>query len=238
MSYRVASLIFGGLLTLAAGPIYAQASPPQGVIPPGQGARPTSTTLQRDYDSARMSAGARAMSDMRKNSVAIAKCIARRGGNRAGSYVGGGLAGDPDYQRIGEALTGRLQGCAQGQEVATAITISGALAEELVHAQAPQLADRATAVNDDDAHRFFGNLVGAVSLDNIAGCLAVYSPGLVNKLLATESGSAEEAAALAQVYGQTPECQMSAPPSSVSTLHQRGALATALYKWTNRTPEA
>ena len=234
MSHRLASLIFGGLLAIAASPVAAQNSPPQGVIPPGQGVRPTSTTLQRDYDSARMSAGALAASDLRKNSEAIAKCIARRGGDRAGGYLGGNLVGDPDYQRIGDALNGRLQSCAQGKEVATAITISGALAEELVRAQAPQLTDRAQAVNEDDAHHFFGDLTGAVQLDNIAGCLAVYSPGLVYKLLGTQSGSAEETTALAEVYGQTPECHMSAPPASVSALYQRGALATALYKWTNK----
>ena len=73
-----------------------------------------------------------------------------------------------------------------------------------------------------------------MTIDSIAGCLAVYSPGLAYKVLQSDSGSEEEAAALEGLYSQTPECGLSKTPSEIPALYQRGALATALYKWSEQ----
>ena len=88
-------------------------------------------------------------------------------------------------------------------------------------------------MNEDAAHRFFGELTGAVTFDSVAGCVAVYSPGLAYKVLQAPVASEAETAALQEVYKQTPECGLTAPPQAIPQLYQRGALATALYKWTN-----
>jgi hypothetical protein len=171
-------------------------------------------------------------SEIHEQADVIAKCIARRGGDKAGSYLGGQLVGDPDYAHIGEALNGRLKRCAESESAAPAIAISGALAEELLAEKAPHFEDRAVGVSEETARKFFGDLTGAVTIDSIAGCLAVYSPGLAYKAVQSKSGSDEEAAALDTLYSQTPECGLSKTPSQIPVLYQRGALATALYKWT------
>jgi hypothetical protein len=101
--------------------------------------------------------------------------------------------------------------------------------------KAPTFDDRAIGVNDLAAREFFGDLSGQVTFDTIAGCLAVYSPGLTYKLVQTEVGSDAETTALNAVYARSPECNMASPPTSmVPASTQRAALATALYEWTVR----
>ena len=205
----------------------------QGVTTPDIRRRSTHGQFQAEFDARRLTNDASSAAALHEGALAIAECIARRSGDRASSYLGGGLVGDPDYERISDALTGRMQSCAREEASATAIAISGALAEQLLAAKPPQVQDRAQAVNEDVAHRFFGELTGAVTFDNIAGCVAVYSPGLAYKVLQAPFASEAETAALQEVYKQTPECGITAPPQAIPQLYQRGALATALYKWTN-----
>jgi hypothetical protein len=243
MPGRLAALALGIAITVSlASSADAQTGPTrqtgnsgsmQGVHTPDIRRRSTHGEFQREFDARRLTTDPSSAAALHEGALAIADCIARRSGDRASSYLGGGLAGDPDYERISGALTGRMQSCARSEASATAIAISGALAEQLLVAKPPNVQDRAPAVNEDVAHRFFGELTGAVTFDNIAGCLAVYSPGLAYKVLQAPVASEEETAALQEVYKRTPECGMSAPPQAIPQLYQRGALATALYKWTN-----
>lgn len=244
MSKRILAIVVGAAISLTmASPAAAQqgrytgssspAAPMAGVLTPDMGRGSRSGEFQIEFTSNRILTDAKAASELHKRADVIAKCVVRRGGDAAPTYLGGGLVGDPDYQRIGEALNGRLQTCVDNSEEATAIAISGSLAEQLLAAQSPQVQDRASVVNEDVARSFFGDLAGAVTLDNIAGCVAVYSPGLAYKVLQAPAGSSQEAAALEAAYKQTPECGITATPSSIPALYQRGALATALYKWTN-----
>lgn len=226
MSKRIRTSVLGAFLLLQGAAASAQLDPAVFTD-----RRTNNTTTQKEFENRRLST----MSDaakLRSRANAIASCVARRAGDNAGKYVGGAIVGDPDYKHISDVLTHRFSECA-GETSATVGAISGALVEQLLLKQAPTLPDRVTDVSDDAARSFFGDLKGLVTLENVAGCLTVYSPGLVYKLIGTEVGSPEEAAALQAVYQQTPECKMPAPPASVDALHQRGALATALYKWTN-----
>jgi len=230
---KPAALALGAVIALTmASPATAQRqggySPPAGVITPEARSRVGQTNFERD------STSRRADDVSAEGASLIADCIVRRSGNKAGSYLGGVLAGAPEYARIAEALSGRLSNCAEVSAAATASAISGALAERLVLKEAPALADRAPTVAEDAAHRFFGELKGPVTLDNIAGCLAVYSPGLAYKVLKTKAGSSDEGVALEAVYKETPECGMPAAPATVPASSQRGALATALYKWSHQ----
>lgn len=223
------ALTMGGATSLPA-QTSALNNPANRLASPDQARRGTNSKFNREFDNKRLIDPAYS-SEIHGQADVIAKCIAKRGGNKAASYLGGQLLGDPDYTHIGDALNGHLKRCVDTESSAPAIAISGALAEELLTAQAPHFVDRATGVTEQTAHKFFGDLTGAVTIDSIAGCLAVYSPGLAYKVVQTEAGSAAEAAALDALYSHTPECGLSKTPDEIPVLYQRGALATALYKW-------
>jgi hypothetical protein len=189
--------------------------------------------LQREFDVRYLSDPVHA-AELHGYADAIAKCIMKRGGDNAASFLGGQLVGDPAYERIGKALTGRMRRCADTDQGATALAISGSLAEQLLAARSPHFEDRAPAVSEEEAGKFFGDLQGQVTFDNVAGCLAVYSPGLAFKVVQSEAGSKDETAAIEALYKQTPECGLSTTPTSIPVLYQRGALATALYEWSTR----
>ena len=211
----------------------AVSNPARKFMTPDQARRGTNSKFYQEFDNRKL-VDPLYTSEIHGQADVIAKCMVRRGGDKAASFLGGQLVGDPDYAHLGEALNGRLKRCTESDSVAPAIAISGALAEELLAAKAPHFDDRAVGVTDEVARKFFGDLSGAVTIDSIAGCLAVYSPGLAYKVLQSDSGSEEEAAALEGLYSQTPECGLSKTPSEIPALYQRGALATALYKWSEQ----
>ncbi|HYD23285.1 MAG TPA: hypothetical protein VEB68_00700 [Croceibacterium sp.] len=243
MSKRGGVVCFGLVVALAvATSATAQQTP--GGTPPGPVGGPDvvapdvtargNETFTREFENRRLRADNMGAAGVRGGADAIATCILRRGGEKAADYLGGPLAGDPSYARISAALTGRWRTCTNNVAAATASNISDALAEQLLKNQAPTLADRAPAVDEDAAHAFYGDLAGPITFDNVAGCLAVYSPGLAYKVVQTEVGSDEEKAQLQAIYQQTPECGLQSMPAAIPQLYQRGALATALYKWTHR----
>jgi hypothetical protein len=237
MSKWIGKVAIGLMLTVGgAASLPAQQSaasnPARAVMTPDQARRGTNSKFYKEFDNKRL-IDPLYSSEIHGQADTIAKCIVKRGGEKVGTFLGGQLVGDPDYAHIGEALSGRLKRCADSESAAPAIAISGALAEELLAAKAPKFEDRAAGVTDDAARKFFGDLKGAVTIDSIAGCLAVYSPGLAYKVVQAESGSKQEAAALEALYNRTPECGLSKTPSEIPVLYQRGALATALYKWSS-----
>lgn len=233
MSKRVSMSLAAAAFLLAPMPSAAQTIP-KGVFTPEMQHRPTNQTLQTEFDNRKLRSNMSVSEKAYVGAVSIADCLARRGHDKAGSFLGGALMDDPNYTRIAEALTKRYRNCATNAEASTASAISGVLAEHLLTKETPKLEDRAAGVSEADARAFFGDLNGVVTFDNIAGCLAVYSPGLVYKLIQTGVTSDEEKAALQSLYGRTPECKMSSPPAQIDSVTQRGTLATALYKWTHR----
>ena len=90
-------------------------------------------------------------------------------------------------------------------------------------------------VDVNEAEEFSGLVPGAApDFAMIGRCVAVYSPGLVQAVLATEPGSREERAAIDTLYAATPECGLSQAPGKVSPSYQRGVFAMGLYRWWQR----
>ncbi|HTM96618.1 MAG TPA: hypothetical protein VL100_12500, partial [Croceibacterium sp.] len=218
---KYVGLIAAGLLvsTGTIGPALAQSSVvggvSAGVVTPDTNYNRQTYSQFRDQVDNHHVHDAASPAGIHANAGKIAECITRRSGDKASDLLGGGLTGDADYQRLGKALNGKLRSCTSGDASATASAISGVLAEQLLALKAPTFSDRAIGVSENDAQAFYGDLGGRVTFDNIAGCLAVYSPGLTYKLVQTEAGSDAETAALNALFAQTPECKMSTPPTSM-----------------------
>lgn len=232
MATALKTLLSAAAILALAGPALAQVQPPKSR--PVVGVKPPEVrgVFAREHDISNMRGPGVDVTAYGRAST-IAACIAQLGRNRASDLLGGSLAGDPQYTKLERALRGKYEDCAADLE-APAMMISGALAERLTVAENKAAADRATTVNVDDATKFHGDLSGQVTLETIAGCLAVYSPGLAYKVLTTDIASEAETAALNTLYTSTPECGMQAAPAGIEAGYQRGALATALYAWTHR----
>lgn len=234
MNMLLKSALSAAAIMALAPPALAQVVAPQPRTPVGMKppeARVGAFSEAYDTDNIRSDTGASVTPYGR--ATTIARCIVQFNKNRAASLLGGTLAGDPAYSKLERGLRGRYGDCAADLE-APAMMISGALAEQLTLSESQPPADRAPAVDIDEAAEFHGDLSGQVTVESLAGCLAVYSPGLTYKVLATEIDSAEETAALGALYSSTLECGMPTPPSGIESGYQRGALASALYAWTHR----
>ncbi|RYY25084.1 MAG: hypothetical protein EOP62_14690 [Sphingomonadales bacterium] len=167
----------------------------------------------------------------------IAGCVVKLSGSKAGALIGGEGTKDPHFTKLSNAMTGRYTSCLRGASAKSLspVLLNSAIAETLVeHDGATGVADRAASVDTDKASAFHGDLSGPVTINNIARCTVVYSPGLARKVLATEAGSAEEKFALDALYSQTPECGMATTPTSVGQILQRSAIADASYAWSQQ----
>jgi hypothetical protein len=168
-------------------------------------------------------------------SLTLAGCMVGLSGERASAFVGGPSTKDPQYSNLSRAMIGgRYGGCMRNDDLSALSPrlLSSAIAERfVVENYGATYADRAAQVNVDHAASFHGDLNGPVTIVNIARCAAVYSPGLVRKVMDTRSGSAEEKGALDALYARTPECGISRPPADISPTVQRAALAGGLYEW-------
>lgn len=164
----------------------------------------------------------------------IGRCMVGVSGDKAGELIGGPNTSDANYRNLGRAIRGRYSACIRDGSVSPMIVNYG-LAEALVmRDESLAFEDRAMDVNVDEAEAFSGILRGQATMDGIARCLAVYSPGLALKVVRSRADSPEEAAALQVLYSRTPECGLSTPPHSIPVVFQRGSLAVALYQWTHR----
>ena len=162
----------------------------------------------------------------------VAQCLARRAKDKGGELLGGPMSDDPEFRDLTRALSGRDRNCASAAPVPL-LFINGALAEQLVRMKQPSLQARA-ALADAAAAKAFYATSGGITIDSLGRCLAVYSPGLAYRVLATGAGSATEAQALSQLYAQTPECGVRAAPRDIPVVEQRTAVAAGLYHWLNR----
>ena len=233
MNMPLKSALSASAVLAFAAPAIAQVQPPQPRTPVGAKPPEVRGVFAREHDISMNRNGTLASATPYGQASTIAECILRTGKSRAPALLGGSLAGDPGYEKLDRGLRGRFGDCAADLE-APAMMISGALAERLTLADIKATEDRAKSVNVDEATKFHGDLSGPVTLESIAGCLAVYSPGLTYKVLSTDIASGEETAALKTLYSSTPECGMNEAPSGIEAGYQRSALATALYTWTHR----
>lgn len=170
--------------------------------------------------------------------TAVADCMVEQDGDRAGRLVA-----SSQYDSLARAANTRYRYCLlqkaseDGVELKNASleTLNGALAETLLKHDGITYEDRAPLVDVNEAERFSGVVPGArIDLDMVGRCVAVYSPGIVQQVLETTPGSAEEAAELEALYRQTPECGLGGRPDSIPASLQRLSVAKGLYLWVNR----
>ena len=166
--------------------------------------------------------------------TSIARCVVNISGERSGELLGGPNTDDAGYRDLSRALQRRYSACLRDGGAVPPMIVNYGIAETLVLRSDAPLEDRATRVNVDEAATFQGNAQGPATMDSIARCLTVYSPGLAHKVVQSDAASPEEGAALQALYSQTPECGLAAPPATIPSVFQRGSLAVALYQWTHR----
>ena len=148
MKLRTVLIGLGTLTSLAiAWPADAQPKPAPGVVTPEMRSGRTQFEFGREFDLKRLTDPLVA-SAVHDAAGEIASCLARRGGKKAGDFLGGVLADDAEYSHIADALTGRLRNCANTNAAAPAIVISGVLAEQLVLRVARDLAKLAVHIAD------------------------------------------------------------------------------------------
>ena len=233
---RNAVIALAGTLLVLAGTTQAiaQAAPPRGYGTPGT----ERTNSLRDRDVLRSKfvvPDEESAPDTYAVGLNIARCIVSLGGGSTGSLLGGASTDDETYRDLIRAMRQRYATCAHDANGVSPMVVNYALAEALVLKDAaPVPTDRAASVNVDEADAFQSLGTEPVTMDQLARCLTVYSPGLARKVIDTAAGSPEEAAALSELYGKSPECGLASPPGSIATVYQRGALAVAMYQWTHR----
>lgn len=165
----------------------------------------------------------------------VAECLAKKAGTEASGMVGGPMSADPGFDKLAKALTGRKYSrCVSAEAAGIGMDmVNGALAEALLKSEGKALDDRAKSVNVTAAQGFYGD-GKSVTIDSLGRCLAVYSPGLAMKVLASAAGTKAEEAALGALYKQSGECGVSAAPSGFTSIEQRSAVAAGLYHWLHR----
>lgn len=165
--------------------------------------------------------------------VITAKCVVRRSKGTASQYVGGPGTADPQYSNLAELLAKKFSNCIEvGDKGTPMFVVNAALAEQLLLADETALADKPQSLDMDKANAFYLTNGKITSLDALARCVAVNSPGMVQKVLKAEAGSESEAAAIAAAFSRTPECGVATPPK-IANVEHREMLATGLYQWLN-----
>ena len=216
------------LLSAAAVAVFAMPSmaAAQQASPSRADLRPNSD-FQQQYDERQLFAQPEKASDAYEASQKIARCLDGRG--VSGDLIGGALSDDTGYSALTNSLKGETRSCLRDTVGGLPMMVSASLAEERLKTMT--FDDRAIEMDMSVAEPFYTPADGVATIDHIGRCMAVYSPGLTNKVFATRPGSDEEMAALALLYRVTWECGMAEVPDSVPTAFQRVALAHALYDW-------
>lgn len=170
-------------------------------IPPPAHAVGSNQAIDREYNSKiRLNALPKEAREMTAADIA-AKCLAKEARGKAAEMVGGPMTDDAEFKRLSKGLFGRYRTCAPTVEGVPLLLISGALAEELVRLKQPALQPHAVPADPAAAKAFYASS-GGLTIDSLARCLAVYSPGLAYRVLATRIGTADEKAALSQLYAE------------------------------------
>ena len=219
-----------GTAVLATGAWAQQSSNAQKVQT--QSIRYPNANIDREYGTKVLLSGENQMLAELGTANEVATCLARRAKDKGGELLGGPMTDDPEFKQLTRALKGKYSNCSSSKPVPL-ILINGALAEQLIRMKQPSLQARAAVANAAAAKAFYATN-GGVTIDSLGRCLAVYSPGLAYRVLATGAGSPTEAQALSQLYAQTPECGVRAAPRDITSVEQRTAVAAGLYHWLNK----
>lgn len=223
------AVVIGGAALAAQSPAFAQSPPP-----PPQITHPGGAVFRSEYNT-------KVLLGLKAQPVAayaqakgVAGCVATRGKSNAGSLIGGTMTSDTNFDALTRALSNKYRVCVAESAVGVPMSyINGALAEELVRRMNPSLQDHVVPADAAAAKAFYTAAEG-LTMDTLGRCLAVYSPGLAYRVLATSAGTADETLALATLYGNTPECGVRAAPNGIPAVEQRAAVAAGLYHWTHR----
>ena len=163
--------------------------------------------------------------------VTTAKCVIRRSNGNAAQYFGGPMTKDPKYSALNELLTRKFSNCIDvGEKGVPMYVVNAALAEQLILADSTEYSDKPASLDMDKANAFYLTDGKITSLEALSRCIAVNSPGLVQKLIKSQAGSEVEKAAIETAYSHTPECGVTTPPKLANVEH-REMLATGLYQW-------
>jgi len=164
----------------------------------------------------------------------VADCLARHAKAKAGELVGGPMTDDPKYDHLMRALTGKYNVCFTAEARGLPMyVLNGALAEQIVRGENRAFKDFDTPADNAAAAAFYAS-AGGPTMDSVGRCLAIYSPGLVYRVIAAPAGTPQETSAMSTVYSETPLCNVRTPPKGIPTSEQRAAMAVGLYAWTHR----
>lgn len=163
---------------------------------------------------------------------AVADCLLTRAKGKAADMLAG--SNDLNFSKLQKALTGKYSQCNRVSAAGVPlVVINTALAEAILRSENRSFQAH-TNPTDWAAAKAFYTSANGVTMDSLGRCLAVYSPGMINSVLATPAGSASEKKALEALYAETPECGVRVMPAGIPADEQRNALATGLYSWLHR----
>lgn len=163
-------------------------------------------------------------------------CLVESMGDEVEGFLGTAFTDEDGSIRIQAADMKLRTACImQHGHLVPRATLSAALAETFLERAGASFEDRAMSVDVNDAEEYTGLVPGAaIDFEMIGRCAAVYSPGLVQKVLATEPGTDDERDAINALYASTPECGVAKAPRKVPVGYQRSVFATGLYHWWRR----
>ena len=162
----------------------------------------------------------------------VAECLVKRAKGKAGELLGG-TQDDLNFEKLQKALTGKYDSCnREGAAGLPLLAINTALAEQILQTEKRGFAAHVSPADVNAAKAFYASAQG-VTMDLLGRCLAVYSPGMVQGVLGTAAGSANEAKAFEALYAETPECGVRKAPSGIPANEQRNAVANGLLLWTS-----
>ena len=191
--------------------------------------RNSTANFQREYES-RIERDTKGGLNRYALAMTVADCLADKD-KEASALVGGEMSADPMFKGLTKALGRKHKSCIVREAVGTPMTlINGALGEVLIEKADMRLADKVMPKDLEEAQKFYARPMPTMA--TVGRCMAVYSPGLVMKALATRPGTDAEQAAMTELYAKSPECGYTAMPTDVPSHDQRAAMAAGLYHWT------
>lgn len=194
--------------------------------------RDTMTNFKRELMS-RVELGARGENSLYRRAQPIAECLIKRN-DKAHTLVGGMMTKDPEFADLQYDLQKKDKACiARDTAGIPMMVVNGALSEALLLSHDAKYQEKVMPKDIVGAQSFYLRKEGP-TIETIGRCMAVFSPGLIVKTLATKPGSKEETEAMTDLYGRTPECGVKTMPKDIPAEAQRAAIATGLYLWSSR----
>lgn len=235
MTKFASKIAIGAVAGLSSAAIEAQQyEPPSSMAPiSAYHPEPRANNFRSEYESRYKYSSPGKPQDALAHAQVIADCLAKRAKGGAGDLLGG-TADDPNFEKLQKALAGKYSSCnTESSAGIPMLAINTALAEQILRSENRGFAAHVSPADIKAAKAFYASTQG-VTMDSLGRCLAVYSPGMVQGVLGTAAGSANEIKAFEALYAETPECGVRKAPSGIPANEQRNAVANGLYYWTHR----